>query len=82
MEILKCTTATAARVFGGETGAELGAVEPGKFADIVILNANPLDDIAHASKIDSVMKGGVKHPAGRSLPDTSLESSTSVSESD
>ena len=63
MQILKCTTANAARAFGGETGAKLGAIESGKFADIVILNANPLDDIANASRIESVIKAGVIHPA-------------------
>ena len=63
MQILRCTTATAARVFGGETGAKIGAIEPGNFADLVILNANPLDDIAHASQIESVIKSGIIYPA-------------------
>ena len=63
MQILRCTTTTAARTFGGATGAKLGAIEPGNFADLVILNANPLDDIAHASQIESVIKGGIIYPA-------------------
>jgi imidazolonepropionase-like amidohydrolase len=63
MQILACTTANAARTFGGETGAKLGALEPGKFADLVILNSNPLDDIANASDLDRVMKNGVVYPA-------------------
>lgn len=63
MQILRCTTATAARAFGGETGLKLGAIEPGKLADLVILNANPLDDIANASKIESVVKGGTIYSA-------------------
>jgi imidazolonepropionase-like amidohydrolase len=61
-EILACTTANAARTFGGQTGAKIGALAPGKFADMVILNSNPLEDIAHASDIDSVIKGGVVYP--------------------
>ncbi len=28
-----------------------------------ILNSNPLDDIAHASDIDTVIKNGVVYPA-------------------
>lgn len=68
MQILRSTTAIAARAFGGEVGAKLGAIEPGHYADMVILSANPLDDIAHASKIESVMKGGVLHAAGTILP--------------
>ena len=35
----------------------------GFFADLVILNSNPLDDIAHASDIDTVIKNGVVYPA-------------------
>jgi imidazolonepropionase-like amidohydrolase len=63
MQILQSTTANAAKTFGGETGAKIGAIEPGKFADLVILKSNPLDDIAHASDIETVMKNGVLYPA-------------------
>ena len=68
MQILQCTTATAARVFGGQTGAKLGAIEPGKYADLVILNSNPLGDIARASDIHTVVKNGVAFPADSILP--------------
>jgi imidazolonepropionase-like amidohydrolase len=63
MQILQCTTANAAKTFGGETGAKIGALKPGNFADLVILKSNPLEDIKNASDIDSVMKGGVVYPA-------------------
>jgi imidazolonepropionase-like amidohydrolase len=63
MQILQCTTANAAKVFGGETGAKIGSLQPGNFADLVILKSNPLDDIKNASDIDSVMKGGVLYSA-------------------
>jgi len=63
MQILKCTTANAAKLFGGETGAHIGNIENGYFADLVILNSNPLEDIAHASDIDAVIKNGVVYPA-------------------
>jgi imidazolonepropionase-like amidohydrolase len=63
MQILQCATTNAARTFGGETGPRIGAIAPGNFADLVILKSNPLDDIAHASDIDSVMKNGVLYPA-------------------
>jgi imidazolonepropionase-like amidohydrolase len=59
MQILQCATANAAKLFGGETGAHIGKIENGYLADLVILNSNPLDDIAHASDIESVMKNGV-----------------------
>ena len=41
----------------------VGKLENGCFADLVILNSNPLDDIAHASDIDAVIKNGVAYPA-------------------
>lgn len=63
MQILQCATANAAKLFGGDTGAHIGKVENGNFADLVILNSNPLDDIARASDIDSVIKNGVVYPA-------------------
>jgi imidazolonepropionase-like amidohydrolase len=63
MQILQCTTANAAKVFGGETGAKIGVIAPGHFADFVILKSNPLDDITRASDIDSVIKSGVVFPA-------------------
>ena len=63
MQILQSATANAAKTFGGETGAKIGVIAPGKFADLVILNSNPLDDIANASEIESVIKNGVIYPA-------------------
>jgi imidazolonepropionase-like amidohydrolase len=63
MQILQCATANAAKLFGGDTGSHIGQVAPGHFADLVILNSNPLDDIAHASDIDTVIKNGVVYPA-------------------
>ena len=63
MQILQCATANAAKLFGGETGAHIGKIDKGEFADLVILKSNPVDDIAHASDIDSVMKNGVIYRA-------------------
>jgi imidazolonepropionase-like amidohydrolase len=67
MQILQCATANAAKLFGGETGAHVGQIEKGRFADLVILNSNPLDDIARASDIETVIKNGVVYPAGSIL---------------
>jgi imidazolonepropionase-like amidohydrolase len=63
MQILQCATANAAKLFGGEVGARLGKIDNGYFADLVILKSNPVDDIAHASDIDSVVKDGVVYSA-------------------
>ena len=63
MQILQCATANAAKLFGGETGARIGKIENGYFADLAILNSNPLDDIKNSSDIDTVIKNGVLYQA-------------------
>ena len=68
MQILQCTTTNAAKFFGGDTGAHIGKIDKGNFADLVILNSNPVDDIAHASDIESVIKNGVLYSAKDVLP--------------
>jgi imidazolonepropionase-like amidohydrolase len=67
MQILQCATANAAKLFGGETGARTGKIDKNTLADLVILNSNPVSDIAHASDIDSVIKNGVLYQAGELL---------------
>jgi imidazolonepropionase-like amidohydrolase len=62
MQILQCATANAAKLFGGDTGAHIGKIEKGYFADLIVLNSNPLDDIARASDIDTVIKNGIIYP--------------------
>jgi len=37
----------------------LGSIEQGKLADLVVLNANPLTDIRNTRKIEMVFRGGV-----------------------
>lgn len=36
----------------------IGSIVPGKLADIVLLSANPLDDIRHTRRIELVVRGG------------------------
>ncbi len=38
--------------------AELGTLEPGKLADLLVLEADPLADIRNLRRIHSVVKGG------------------------
>jgi len=63
MQILQAATENAAKLFGGDTGAHIGKIDNGYFADLVILKSNPVDDIANASDIDTVIKNGVVYPA-------------------
>jgi imidazolonepropionase-like amidohydrolase len=65
MQILQCATANAAKLFGGDTGAHIGSIDKGNFADLVILRSNPLDDIKNASDIDSVIKNGVLYTSSQ-----------------
>ena len=67
LQILQCATANAAKLFGGETGAHIGSIKKGNFADLVILKSNPVEDIARASDIDTVVKNGVLYPADQLL---------------
>ncbi|MFN9972720.1 MAG: hypothetical protein ACK58T_22810 [Phycisphaerae bacterium] len=36
----------------------LGGIEPGKLADLVILTANPLDDIRNTRAVEIVVRSG------------------------
>ena len=54
-------------LFGGETGAHIGVIDKGNFADLVVLKSNPVNDIAHASDIDSVIKNGILYSATETL---------------
>jgi Tol biopolymer transport system component len=57
MEALQCGTITAARALGMQK--DIGSIEVGKIADLIILNANPLEDIRNSTRIKYVMKDGV-----------------------
>jgi imidazolonepropionase-like amidohydrolase len=56
MEIIVSATKNAAAVMGRQ--AEVGTLEKGKYADLVILDADPLADIKNTRKIFKVMKAG------------------------
>jgi imidazolonepropionase-like amidohydrolase len=47
-------------------GRELGTIEPGKTADIIVVNGNPLFDITALSHVEIVVKDGVVYKDGAS----------------
>ena len=56
MQVLLAATRGGAEAMG--RGDELGTLEPGKLADMVVLDADPLADIRNTRRIDRVIKGG------------------------
>lgn len=60
MQALQTATLNPARFFAKEE--VLGTVEQGKIADLVLLDANPLEDIENTTKIAAVVQGGKLYP--------------------
>jgi imidazolonepropionase-like amidohydrolase len=56
LEAIQAATIVPARVMGLQK--ELGTVEVGKRADLVLLGSNPLDDIHNIRKVESVITNG------------------------
>jgi Tol biopolymer transport system component len=56
LEVLKCATVNGSKIVGRPD--DLGTIEPGKLADLVIFDKNPLDDIHNTNTIHWVMKNG------------------------
>ncbi len=56
MEAIIASTRTAAELCGVES--ELGTIEVGKLADMIVVRENPCDDISHLRGIRMVMKDG------------------------
>lgn len=60
LQALQSATLNPARFLGREK--DLGTVEKGKLADLVLLDANPLDDIGNTKKIAAVVSAGRFYP--------------------
>jgi Tol biopolymer transport system component len=56
MEVLRAATIRGAEAIG--YAKDLGSIEPGKLADLIVLNKDPLADIRNTNTIRYVMKNG------------------------
>ncbi|MEE4278427.1 MAG: amidohydrolase family protein [Halieaceae bacterium] len=65
-EILQAATLQSARIAGVD--ADLGSIEVGKLADMVILDGDPLADIANAGRVLGTIKNGRYYPLEVLLP--------------
>ena len=59
MEAIQAATIVPARVMGLDK--EVGTVEPGKRADVIILDANPLESIRNIRKVEFVITNGIMY---------------------
>jgi imidazolonepropionase-like amidohydrolase len=55
-QAIQAATTVAAEMMGWQD--RIGSLEKGKFADIIAVSGDPLQDIAELEKVKFVMKGG------------------------
>ena len=61
MEALRCATLHGARYLGVDR--DIGSIEAGKLADVLVLDRNPLEDIRHSDSVRYTMLNGRLHDA-------------------
>ena len=59
---ITAATRVNAAILGKEK--ELGTIEPGKLADIIVVRGNPLFDVTALSNVEVVVKDGVVYKGG------------------
>jgi len=57
MQVIQMATSNAADLLGWSD--RVGTIAPGRFADLIAVNGDPLADITELERVQLVMKGGV-----------------------
>jgi len=57
MEAIQSATSVAARYLGWSD--RVGAIEPGRYGDLIAVGCDPLADIGCLERVDAVVKGGL-----------------------
>lgn len=63
IKVITALTRAGAAILGKTR--DLGTIEAGKLADIIVVNGNPLFDIMALAHVETVLKGGVVYKGGR-----------------
>jgi imidazolonepropionase-like amidohydrolase len=56
LDVIRAITVNAAEMLGWQD--KIGAIEPGKFADLVAVTGDPVTDITELERVRFVMKNG------------------------
>jgi imidazolonepropionase-like amidohydrolase len=56
LDTIRAITVNAAEMLGWQD--KVGAIEPGKFADLIAVSGDPLADVYELERVRFVMKGG------------------------
>ena len=64
MQAIQSATTNAADLLGHSK--EVGSIKPGKFADVVAVSGDPLQDISLLERVDFVMKNGEVYKSPKS----------------
>ena len=65
MWVINSMTRVNANILG--KGREIGTIEPGKYADLVILRGDPLNNLAALANVETVIKNGEVYKGGMTL---------------